>query len=78
MGGYFFYSVDLSKLKERGKKALRKMILLILFFNLIYGIVNHFILGKSIVFSFDFAKRLILYGDNIEGILWFLTSYFGQ
>lgn len=52
------------------------MILLILFFNLIYGIVNHFILGKSIVFSFDFAKRLILYGDNIEGILWFLTSYF--
>lgn len=76
VGGYFFYSVDLSKLKERGKKALRKMILLILFFNLIYGIVNHFILGKSIVFSFDFAKRLILYGDNIEGILWFLTSYF--
>jgi fucose 4-O-acetylase-like acetyltransferase len=76
VGGYFFYSVDLSKVKERGKKTLRKMILLILFFNLIYGIVNHFILGKSIVFSFDFAKRLILYGDNIEGILWFLTSYF--
>lgn len=75
IGGYFYYSKDVSKIKERSLKSLRKMMKLILFLNLVYAVLNYFMIDWKFNFTFEGIVRWITCGDNVSGHLWFLTSY---
>lgn len=76
ISGYFLYSSSKEKLKQKIYKSIKKIILLIIFFQTIYAVFNiHINISQYEFNNFSFWMRLIVYGDNIAGHLWFLNSY---
>lgn len=76
ISGYFLYSSSKEKSKQKIYKSIKKIILLIIFFQTIYAVFNiHINISQYKFSSFSFWMRLIVYGDNISGHLWFLNSY---
>ena len=76
ISGYFLYSSSKAKLKQKNYKSIKKIILLIIFFQTIYAVFNiHINISQYEFNNFSFWMRLIVYGDNISGHLWFLNSY---
>ena len=73
--GFFLYSAN--PISERGKirKGMKKIFKIMLFFNLAYFILQYALTGTSCIRSLHDVVRLIMFGDNISGHLWFLTSY---
>ena len=75
ISGFFLYSAN--PISERGKirKGMTKIFKIMLFFNLAYFILQYALTGTSCIRSLHDVVRLIMFGDNISGHLWFLTSY---
>lgn len=75
ISGYFLFTK--TDIQRRIKKSIIKIVKIWFFLQIIYFIFNSFF--YNINFNFNNLSswvRLIIYGDNISGHLWFLNSYF--
>ena len=78
ISGYFLYNTNTEEIKKKIKHSSIKMLKLILFFNLFYA-VFYFLFRDDWEWQHinDTNRwiRLLIYGDSVAGILWFLHSY---
>ncbi len=81
ISGYFTYTTTRKATEKKIIKYLKKILWITLYANFIYyfvalsiSLVNHTEFTINIT-SIKFWFRFTFYGDNISGILWYLTAY---